>query len=970
MKFFKRLICFLLSVLFLMNIVAPMRVYAADSKDVNSYISELIAYYRDYQNDAETDIIRTLEEIKKIDETKYESWKQIMDFWNEVNQKNFVNTSVLPDGLPNDDSLCIIVLGFALNSDGTMKQELINRLQVGLDSAKKYPNSYIAVTGGGTAANNPNVTEGGLMGQWLLDHGLDEKRLIVENKAPDTVGNAKNTYKILNTNYPQVKSLAMVTSDYHVPRGSVIFFTQCLLSAYEAGNKPLQMISNAGCITGSSGYESISLQASGVSSVAGVSAAGKLELSKLNGLIISQESPYVANKDLKLKVEAQYNSRFSRDVSHLIKVTHFDPTKGPEQIITLSYKENGIEIVTDFQLSEISKEVCDNTYLKDYVTEIEKMELGIYTKESVNALINAIQKSKEILNSGNSASKEEIDLAYQQLNKAVNELVELVNIAYKMNVDANCNQKNAYKINDGVKNTSNYWASENNGNVASKDAEFIIDLDGVYNLEHIVVYPYWGGQRIYQYELYGSDDKISWVKIGENISENYATQNGFNHEINTDKSFSYIKLKGIKTMVVGRPDINNIHIVELEVFGQEKNNLAYLKPVTSSSTDNSASSSSNSKNIQVVDGNRQTYWDAGVYSKNPWIIVDLQDVYLLDKLNVITYWARNDRYYYYDIYTSIDGEDYKPLYSKTEGTEKSTIFGENIDISHQETYARYVKLIGKYDSANASFHLNKLRVYGKEVIKEADYTMVDEVIAKANQLNREQYTQTSLSKLDQAIDEVVRNKKIYEQEVVDGYVVLIEKALNELQYKSADYSQVEMAIKKANDINRNLYTKDSLKILDQAINAVEKNLNITKQEEVNIMANTIEKALNELQYKSADYSQVETAIKKANDINRNLYTEDSLKILDQAINAVEKDLNITKQKEVDAMADAIEKAIATLTKKEIPDINVNPVVPINPDVSNNNVETNDNTTIAFYIGTIIITVLATGVVLVKKREEY
>lgn len=165
MKFFKRLICFLISVLFIMNIVAPMRVYAADSKDVNSYISELIAYYRDYQNDAKTDIIRTLEEIKKIDETKYESWKQIMDFWNEVNQKNFVNTGVLPDGLPNDDSLCIIVLGFALNSDGTMKQELINRLQVGLDSAKKYPNSYIAVTGGGTAANNPNVTEGGLMGQ-------------------------------------------------------------------------------------------------------------------------------------------------------------------------------------------------------------------------------------------------------------------------------------------------------------------------------------------------------------------------------------------------------------------------------------------------------------------------------------------------------------------------------------------------------------------------------------------------------------------------------------------------------------------------------------------------------------------------------------------------------------------------------------------------------------------------------------
>ena len=54
MKFFKRLICFLISALFLMNIVAPMRVYAADSKDVNSYISELIAYYRDYQKELNT----------------------------------------------------------------------------------------------------------------------------------------------------------------------------------------------------------------------------------------------------------------------------------------------------------------------------------------------------------------------------------------------------------------------------------------------------------------------------------------------------------------------------------------------------------------------------------------------------------------------------------------------------------------------------------------------------------------------------------------------------------------------------------------------------------------------------------------------------------------------------------------------------------------------------------------------------
>lgn len=107
-----------------------------------------------------------------------------MDYWSYVNTDMPVNLNVAPDGLAQDDSLCIVILGFALNSDGTMKDELIGRLETGLASAEKYPNAYVVVTGGGTAAGNPNVTEGGLMGEWLLEHGLDEERLIVEDQAP------------------------------------------------------------------------------------------------------------------------------------------------------------------------------------------------------------------------------------------------------------------------------------------------------------------------------------------------------------------------------------------------------------------------------------------------------------------------------------------------------------------------------------------------------------------------------------------------------------------------------------------------------------------------------------------------------------------------------------------------------------------------------------------------------------------
>lgn len=104
---------------------------------------------------------------------------------------------------------------------------------------KASPNSYIVVTGGGTAANNPDVTEGGLMGEWLLAQGVQENRIIIENNAADTVGNAENTYAILNEQYPNVDSIVLVTSDYHVPRGCLLYNSKFILEALENNSEPL-----------------------------------------------------------------------------------------------------------------------------------------------------------------------------------------------------------------------------------------------------------------------------------------------------------------------------------------------------------------------------------------------------------------------------------------------------------------------------------------------------------------------------------------------------------------------------------------------------------------------------------------------------------------------------------------------------------------------------------------------------------
>ncbi len=711
----KNLIAMLLALVLVLGlVVTPAPVRAAGATD--TYISDLIGYYKNYQESAETDILRTLEEMALVDPVQAEAWEQIMAYWSHVNTDMVVNIGTVPEGLPTDDSVAIVILGFALNADGTMKEELIGRLQTGLAIAESYPNSYVVVTGGGTAANNPNVTEGGLMGAWLLEQGLAENRLIIENKAPNTVGNAENTYKILAEEYPQVDSFVMVTSDYHVPRGCILFYSKCLLAAYATGGEPLELISNAGYYTGSNGYESISLQASGVASVAGVKATSNPVLSNLVNLTVEYVDGFT--------VTAGYDSDYSRDVTAKAEITGYDPALGANQTVTVSYTENDITLSGAFTLSEGEKVFFSVAHLQKLIADAKAISPAAYTRDSYAALTAAIEAAEVLLAEGN-YTLNEVDEAYAALSAAITALRTLVNVAYKMTVTANCNPDNAYKVTDGTISTSNYWAGQNgSANVPASESELIIDLDGTYDLEAIRVYPYWGGQRIYQYELFGSVDGESWEKLGENVSEDYATDQGFTHAVSATAAF--VKIKGIRTQVAGRDDINNMHIIEMQVFGSENGNLALGKPVRSSGSDQSASSSAGAVEGKSNDGDRSTYWDAGKYAEQPWIIVDLQGLYKLDELNVVTYWMRTDkRYYHYDLYASTDGENFEKIAAKDWDTPE-TVFGETFDLRGQEIYATHVKLVGLFDSANSSFHLNELRIYGTEVLPEPEPAVIAE----------------------------------------------------------------------------------------------------------------------------------------------------------------------------------------------------------------------------------------------------
>ena len=127
----------------------------------------------------------------------------------------------------------------------------------------------------------------------------------------------------------------------------------------------------------------------------------------------------------------------------------------------------------------------------------------------------------------------------------------------------------------------------------------------------------------------------------------------------------------------------------------------------------------------------------------------------------------------------------------------------------------------------------------------------------------------------------------------------------------ADYTEVDAAIAKANALNKDNYKDFSA--VEAAVNAVVRNKNITEQSDVDAMAGAIEGALSNLAFKPADYTAVDAAIEKAKALNENDYKDFSA--VKAALEAVVRDKNITEQPEVDAMAKAIEDAIAALVKK-------------------------------------------------------
>lgn len=193
--------------------------------------------------------------------------------------------------------------------------------------------------------------------------------------------------------------------------------------------------------------------------------------------------------------------------------------------------------------------------------------------------------------------------------------------------------------------------------------------------------------------------------------------------------------------------------------------------------------------------------------------------------------------------------------------------------------------------------------------KPADYTEVNNAISEIP-ADLTIYTDESVQALNDTVNGMEKDLDIRYQKTVDGYASDIRAKIIALKPKGADYTAVIAAVNAANaKIAEGIYTDESVANLNNVINAVDYNLDITKQKQVDGYATAINDAILNLEVKfvPADYTQVDSEIAKI-PTNLTVYTDETVKTLNDAVNAVDRTLGKPQQATVDGYAAAIKAA--------------------------------------------------------------
>lgn len=115
------------------------------------------------------------------------------------------------------------VVVFGAGVSGTIPSvDLLSRVEAALDYVADKPDIPIVVTG--SQGPGEDISEARCMADWLMDHGVAEDRILLEERADNTEENVRYSLELLaERGVTPSDGVAVVTSDYHLCRGAYLF---------------------------------------------------------------------------------------------------------------------------------------------------------------------------------------------------------------------------------------------------------------------------------------------------------------------------------------------------------------------------------------------------------------------------------------------------------------------------------------------------------------------------------------------------------------------------------------------------------------------------------------------------------------------------------------------------------------------------------------------------------------------------
>jgi uncharacterized SAM-binding protein YcdF (DUF218 family) len=156
--------------------------------------------------------------LSALDMTMPDLSKQLRKVISEIRDRLDGSVSSELSGSFGEETV-LITLGWPLDANDNIQGPLLRRLIKTNDLATKHKHTSIILTGGNPKSYGSSEAE--KMIEWLVDRGIKRERMIKESRALDTVGNAKESLKIVEKK--EFKKIVIITDEFHIPRAVHLF---------------------------------------------------------------------------------------------------------------------------------------------------------------------------------------------------------------------------------------------------------------------------------------------------------------------------------------------------------------------------------------------------------------------------------------------------------------------------------------------------------------------------------------------------------------------------------------------------------------------------------------------------------------------------------------------------------------------------------------------------------------------------